>query len=772
MSVSADDPDKSKFFTVFEGLKQNLTARESGLAGIWNRIPADTRTPDHSIWHHCSLVSALSACKGEPYFFVFTLGPVQGFISEARKLRDLWVGSMILSYLSWAGIRMVCDIFGPDHIVYPSLSGQPFFSGWLKRSGLTDVLETFSRPQQKIASFPNKFVAILPRESVETTGRAIEDTIRKEWQVICDSVYSGVRLWAGADTEYFRAIWERQTEDLWDFYWIASPWMDDLRDSLAAELSREDRERIEYLGKLFKTASGYNTNRGLMYSGSHEVAQALHGALKNSRLFSTQPGEPGEKCTQCGRRQQLSVSEHRDETKAFWENIAHLVRQDIEENERLCSVCLVKRRIYSGRAPLPPQLTDVFGSSKFPSSTEMAFDPVKRQLKSVGRIDIWDRFVERCGGEEEAYTVLHAQDDEDSNFDDRVRSFYRELKEGAGIRLTNILGKYYAILLMDGDKMGDLVNGKAKDLATWDDIMHSTMPEKLRNSPDKVKTEGWLQPGRLTEKRHLTPSIHKAVSEALGDFALNTVPRVVSQHYGHLVYAGGDDVLAIMPIDTVLRTAQRIMELYRTPFLVRTVDGEIVPCGETYQPKKGEKLLIHLGKASTISAAVVIAHHKAPLRGLIAETHRLLERDAKDGAGRNAIAISLRKRGGAEKRVAHKWEWPDKRRYVELLLDLAKDLSDNEVSSRLMYKIDQNRVALEELASSGPTGSVEKLIEAFIEKGQRQNADKDNNFRTEQAKRLGAILIEEQTSLSKKRRGINTDGLLIARFLGQATGGR
>lgn len=30
----------------------------------------------------------------------FTLGPVQGFIADARRTRDLWAGSFLLSWLT------------------------------------------------------------------------------------------------------------------------------------------------------------------------------------------------------------------------------------------------------------------------------------------------------------------------------------------------------------------------------------------------------------------------------------------------------------------------------------------------------------------------------------------------------------------------------------------------------------------------------------------------------------------------------------------------
>jgi len=62
-------------------------------------LPADTRVPDASIWHHCAVVSALQAARKTPAFLLFQVGPVQDFISQARSVRDLWSGSYLLSWL-------------------------------------------------------------------------------------------------------------------------------------------------------------------------------------------------------------------------------------------------------------------------------------------------------------------------------------------------------------------------------------------------------------------------------------------------------------------------------------------------------------------------------------------------------------------------------------------------------------------------------------------------------------------------------------------------
>lgn len=767
MALSEDNVHKSKYFTLIEGLKQNLSANEPYLCGIWNKIPADTRIPDHSIWHHDALVSALATCKNEPYFFVFSLGPVQGFISEARKLRDLWVGSMILSYLAWAGIRFICDTFGPDHIVYPSLSGQPFFFEYIREKKLSEIFEEITPEQKRIASFPNKFVAILPKDATEETGRQVEAAILKEWRAIADSVYSRVSMRAASNPECFEKIWKRQNTNLWEFYWLSSPWLKTLSDDFAKEISETDRANTSKLSKLFKDSSGYNANQGICYSSSHGLAQGFHAALKNSRNFYENYNEPGDKCTQCGKRQQLSISDNREDTRKFWVKLKTGIGDDIKDNERLCSICLIKRIAVRDSHGLPSPLGKALKNNSFPSSTEMAFSHIKRQLGNNGKEEIWKDFVKECG-ERDAYDVLHDNDEKEQP-ESKVRKFNNRLRDEAGIKPTNIFGKYYAILVMDGDKMGDLVNGKADNLAKWQDIMHSSLPDKLVNSPSKDKTKGWLEEGILQEKRHLTPSVHKAISEALGDFALNTVPYVVAKHYGRLIYAGGDDVLAVMPVDTALKAAQEIMELYRTPFLVKRADhdGTIDKCEAEYTPKKGEKLLIHLGEAAIISAAVVIAHHKAPLRGLINEAHRVLEKEAKERAGRDAISISLKKRSGAEKLIARKWANEKGKSYTALLMELMDDLYDKKASSRLMYKLDENKTALKTLAADGPDGSVEKLLESYIEKGRRDKTKSNEEWvksKESQAIRLKAILFDDKSEF-------NADGLFIARFLAQASGG-
>ncbi|PIQ93737.1 MAG: type III-B CRISPR-associated protein Cas10/Cmr2, partial [Nitrospirae bacterium CG11_big_fil_rev_8_21_14_0_20_41_14] len=60
------------------------------LGQLWELLPADTRIPDHSIWEHKRVTSAIAGALPKPAFLLFAIGPVQEFIATARKTQDLW----------------------------------------------------------------------------------------------------------------------------------------------------------------------------------------------------------------------------------------------------------------------------------------------------------------------------------------------------------------------------------------------------------------------------------------------------------------------------------------------------------------------------------------------------------------------------------------------------------------------------------------------------------------------------------------------------------
>src|SRR5690349_13716188 len=57
------------------------------------------------------------------YLFLFTIGPVQDFIAAARRTRDLWAGSQLLSELSRTAAKALRDDYDAQ-LIFPAPSKQ------------------------------------------------------------------------------------------------------------------------------------------------------------------------------------------------------------------------------------------------------------------------------------------------------------------------------------------------------------------------------------------------------------------------------------------------------------------------------------------------------------------------------------------------------------------------------------------------------------------------------------------------------------------------
>ncbi len=116
--------------------RQEIVKKNPNQAALWQFMPADSRCPDHSIWEHNRMTSALAFVNKPvqagseqkpnfPWLFSFALRPVQEFLAQARKSQDLWIGSMLLAELSLAAMIPIIETYGPDTIVYPDLRENP-----------------------------------------------------------------------------------------------------------------------------------------------------------------------------------------------------------------------------------------------------------------------------------------------------------------------------------------------------------------------------------------------------------------------------------------------------------------------------------------------------------------------------------------------------------------------------------------------------------------------------------------------------------------------
>ncbi|GAA0597296.1 type III-B CRISPR-associated protein Cas10/Cmr2 [Caenispirillum bisanense] len=268
-------------------------------------------------------------------------------------------------------------------------------------------------------------------------------------------------------------------------------------------------------------------------------------------------------------------------------------------------------------------------------------------------------------------------------------------------------GKRVAILHLDGDRMGKLLAGDADAIgARWRDVLH---PETLRRLErnEYLGKAGWAD--LVHQKRLMGPSLHAFISRALGTFSHHIVPWVVEQEFsGRLIYAGGDDVVAMVPASEAVDLAARLQQLFSAAWVVDT-QPEVQPWSWRFpgaaasysQPKARDRFVIPLppgwdgkepirlnhpdqrvathaggkvdevvraydvgavvgqlmpmlGTAASLSAGIAIAHYKTPLGGLV-ERSKDLEKMAKR-QGRGALAVGHASRGGIKTGFSLPWK--------------------------------------------------------------------------------------------------------------------
>ncbi|MFP3870972.1 MAG: type III-B CRISPR-associated protein Cas10/Cmr2, partial [Syntrophobacteria bacterium] len=325
-------------------------------------LPPDTRMVDHTVWMHLDAASAVVGALPQPAFLHASIGPVQTFIAQARRTQDLWVGSYILSYLIWAGLEVIAEEYGPDAVLYPALRGQPLVDKWLESKGVWNVIPSdLVLGDLTIASIPNKFVALIPAQSIKDglPGR-IEKAIRDKWHEIATEVKKNFP--GGPRPSTWEEIWQRQIEreNFPEVYWASLPWPDTQRfpEVQGAQKALEEAEswlgeREEYrrMLELYRKAWESGTHSGTMYGVLYELVSALLDARKQTHDFA-QSTEDGEKCTVINGLSVLRTEkkQSRVQVRAYWKEVHQALRRHggfhqllPDGRERLSAVAAVKR---------------------------------------------------------------------------------------------------------------------------------------------------------------------------------------------------------------------------------------------------------------------------------------------------------------------------------------------------------------------------------------------------------------------------------------------
>lgn len=521
------------------------------------------------------------------YLFIVSLGPVQDFIAAARRSRDLWFGSWLLSELSKAAARSLKDQQG--ELIFPV-------------------------PQREEDLIPgsdfnvaNKITAIIDGDPARIASE-VEVRVRDRLRDVMEEAFKSIKK------EFYEEQARAQVEDMLEFFAVAVP---------------------------------FNDN----YAKALDEANRLLAARKNTREFSAVCwGAEVPKSSLDGQRESVIPEEVYDTLSQ--DKLREVY--GVAPAERLCGVGLLKR--HGGK--------DI--QEGFLSTPHLAALSLMRAMKLEHK-DAAEEYISRLrelgatGEDLNTVKVRHeVLDRYDGHilFEERLHEFISEEKlEQAKKALRRFLEStvkkrpipYYAILQADGDHMGKLLD------------------------------------------KELDRSSHQKISQKLSQFA-EKAGGIVNRHKGSLVYSGGDDVLAMLPLHTVLDCADELAQ-------------EFSECLKGFKTQP------------TLSLGIAVAHHIDPMYDAL-ELARRAEKAAKSVKDKDALSVIVSKRSGSDTEVKGK-----RRELISRLKTLSRFHAQDEIPDGFAYELRMLSEQFKEYETSKQI--IEKEALRILERKRRKRGSKE-----------------------------------------------
>lgn len=659
---------RDRFFAHWRLWRRNAQERDFRLAFL----PADTRIPDHTIWNHIQVVSALAGANadGGPAFLRLQIGGVQDFIAQARNTRDLWSGSYLLSWLMVAGLKHLSAYVGPDAVIFPSLINQPLFDlRW--RDELWDVRKASSgsatiwdgnpnenrsglnagHKAQLSPNFPNVFLALVPANQAAQLGRITAKAIAEELKTIASCVWANA-LSAGMVESSDRARFDDQIGRFLNISWQAEPWPTNLE--LASELAKDAPANSPLANSAAQVAA-------IRHMAEQEMTMGHRDARYYTDATKTKLNSAGLAWAVLLAHQQRELDAVR-QTRAFaptlagrWDAGAHNTKDAlIGRDEALVGGAILAQRAKAAGSYWP---------SLFKKHDPIAaLTLVKRTWHQAYLHPVWGFPVNTFKMPNTRGIASHEPESDQDN--------EPEAED------TKASEKYLAVLALDGDEIGKWVSGTktppiADQLANYTDgsgnATEGSLPYYKRQRLDTF----------LETQRPLSPSYHLQFSEALCAFALHCAQPIVESFDGRLIYAGGDDVIALLPADTALRCAAALRAAFRgsaelNELLPKSLDFKFSSPAPGFLARSDyrEDMLnrrdgpvipfIVPGPKADVSVGIAIGHFKAPLQDLVRAAQTAEKRAkapvARGGLDRSAFSIRLLKHSGEILDWGAKWD--------------------------------------------------------------------------------------------------------------------
>lgn len=431
------------------------------------------------------------------YLLLVSIGPVQEFIAEARKARDLWLGSYILSLATFKAMEPILKKYSKDVIIYPKIEENPFFKLY---NG-----NTVSPADLQFPTLPNHFLSVVKEKDLKDLTDNVCKSVISFWngkEGVAKKTHHFISSLVNSNFSGWDNLWDAQINDHFQTYWVAVP-----------ITLKELESKNDYIKK-------------------HDEIQRLMAARKLTRTFNQWQGNRSFKCFQCGHREVIG-------SRDFYEYLRKKkeLQFRIKENEKLCAVCFVKRLAKEN------DLLKMLEKPPFESTSDISSKPFKEFIQTKKEEQQIKDFFECINKMCEALrigllkTITETPGDWLYEEGLRLKALKKEFPsaddneiEKASIGAIRALkdvtekykfspSKYYAILMLDGDKMGEKIS--------------------------ELEIDGQAE-----------------LSIKIGNLGNTLIPKIIGESKGYPIYSGGDDMLAFLPLEKSLSTAYKLRDTF------------------------------------------------------------------------------------------------------------------------------------------------------------------------------------------------------------------
>ncbi len=511
------------------------------------------------------------------YVVILSVGPVQTFIASARRSRDLWSGSWLLSELAKACAKSLYD--DQAMLIFP----------------------TVQNPEQDLAdnsefSVGNKIQVIVKADNPS----AIVEIVKKAKQAVQDRFHREAIKSLG-ELVKFKNIVIR--DDIWsaqisDYVEVQAAW---------AKFSDND------------------------YSDAVNRAGSLLATRKATRDFKASPATSARDSKFMLPKSSLDGARETVLPKEFDRKSTMARKLSLSDGEQLDSAGLIKR--LGGNVDQFTPYTRVAAHQWLENLNDEEAESLGEAYETLVKLGL----ATRVSGNKGCYAKFPY--DGESLYSFRIEAVLQKYrKDPEALDAYKYLQKtlkplwkkygepcrYSALLLADGDRMGELL-----DKAT-------------------------------------TVEAHQTITLALSRFA-SSVEDIMREFKGHRIYAGGDDILGFVPLDQAYDCAKALAKQFE-----KALSGGAKELGADNPP--------------TLSVGLAITHIMTPL-GHIRSLAQRAEKKAKGDhekiyQQRNALGITLAVRSGSTTDMRLRW---DDEKAHQAFHDWVQYYSEGLLTSRVAY---------------------------------------------------------------------------------------